>query len=446
MPFSARVISAVLVTLATLVGIGCSAARMNQTTPDIPPESRPAEGVAANQRALWGMWDIHLDLAELTADIRPLRHAHAHYDATALLLPPACDDCIQIVVNSFDPDTRILDIDVTLRNPTGLSARDVRGILYADDAGHKLLNPDDWTKLFDIPGGGTLNPFKAFAKSEEHRVFIPSAEHAENYRIYIPWPWPGDTSYAVDASWPGNCREPYEITNFWHGPIYSSNGSSANIFVDVHDWQDDVSKVALVAPGITGQDFTVFTHYIEDIWTLELTNNTGAAPGEHEVRIIATSADSGDLALYDFATITIYAAPPKGWARTWGATSWTDNDWSGGVAVDNSGNAYIIGSFKGTTDFDPGPGVDEHSSDPEYYPDVFLSKFDSNGDFQWVSTWGGLWDDLGSGVDVSDSGGLYVTGEFGHIVDLDPGPAGEPYIADGWEDIFLSKFSLDGTW
>ena len=77
------------------------------------------------------------------------------------------------------------------------------------------------------------------------------------------------------------------------------------------------------------------------------------------------------------------------WAKTWGGSG---NEFNGGVAVDKSGSAYVTGSFPGTVDFDPGSGVDEHGSINGSY-DVFLSKFDSAGNFLWAKTWGGIDDD-----------------------------------------------------
>jgi hypothetical protein len=42
--------------------------------------------------------------------------------------------------------------------------------------------------------------------------------------------------------------------------------------------------------------------------------------------------------------------------------------------MDSSGNSYVTGYFSGTVDFDPGSGVDSHTSNGGY--DVFLSKFE----------------------------------------------------------------------
>jgi len=128
------------------------------------------------------------------------------------------------------------------------------------------------------------------------------------------------------------------------------------------------------------------------------------------------------------------------WARTWGGTGYNDRGY--GVAVDGSGSVYVTGEFLDTVDFDPGPGTDEHTS--KGITDCFLSKFDSEGEFQWARTWGGVDWDQGYGVAVSGSGSVYVAGKFRYTVDFDPGSGVDEHTSNGWEDVFLSKFDEEG--
>jgi hypothetical protein len=47
------------------------------------------------------------------------------------------------------------------------------------------------------------------------------------------------------------------------------------------------------------------------------------------------------------------------WAGTWGGK---EVDWGRAVAADNRGDVFVLGSFAGTLDFDPGPGRTVKSS------------------------------------------------------------------------------------
>jgi len=296
-----------LVAIAFLVvASGCSGGGEPISPGDVV-DMQVTSGASQSAHILWGIWGISLNSEDLKVVVEPRREALAHFDVTGWLLPPLCDDCLKVTVNSFNPITRILDADVTLRNPTNLDARDIRGILYSNEFGHELRNADDWTGLFDVPGGDDINPFKAFATSAQNRIFAAGVEHTVNYLIYIPMPPHYDgITFAVDASWPGNCREPYAIADFSQEPILEGPGSTGNVQVDVYDWQDDVSEVLLSVPEITGDEFTSMVNSGGTTWVAELTNNENVPQGGYPGLITARSSNSGDTALYDHVTIYIY--------------------------------------------------------------------------------------------------------------------------------------------
>ena len=193
---------------------------------------------------------------------------------------------------------------------------------------------------------------------------------------------------------------------------------------------------------------TVFIEYSKDNFVSDINtiatdeNNDGSYTWDpiptdfsDTVRVRVSSTDYpgvNDVSDADFSIVE------AGWARTWGGTS---HDSGYGVAADNTGNIYIAGYFKGTVDFDPGGG-DPHTSNGGN--DVFLSKFDSYGAFQWVRTWGGLDDDRGWGIATDGSGNVYVTGNFRDTVDFNP-DGGDPHISKGDYDNFLSKFDSSGN-
>ena len=132
------------------------------------------------------------------------------------------------------------------------------------------------------------------------------------------------------------------------------------------------------------------------------------------------------------------------WARTWGGT---DFDFAYSVTTDAFMNIYVTGEFYGVSDFDPGPGEDWHEGK---WGDVFLSKFDSNGNFIWARTWGGNYEEAGFSTKTDYLGNIYIGGYFENTVDFDPGPGEDNHSSSGPfpyqdPDAFLSKFDPDGN-
>jgi len=129
------------------------------------------------------------------------------------------------------------------------------------------------------------------------------------------------------------------------------------------------------------------------------------------------------------------------WSRVWGGPK---AEGVNSICIDSSGNIYMTGSFAGTSDFDPGPGIDSRTADSW---DAFLNKYDADGNYQWVVTWSGSDSGFETGTDVvvDSFGEIYVAGYFTGTVDFDPGPGIEEYTSNGGNDISLSKFDPDGN-
>ncbi|PSK93540.1 putative secreted protein (Por secretion system target) [Taibaiella chishuiensis] len=87
------------------------------------------------------------------------------------------------------------------------------------------------------------------------------------------------------------------------------------------------------------------------------------------------------------------------------------------ITRDPAGNIYIGGSFRGTVDFDPGPGVFEVTANP--FSSAYLLKVDANGNFLWVRSWADI---EVSGLEIDAADHLYVTGANG---------LAKKYAADG---------------
>ncbi|MFX1574271.1 MAG: SBBP repeat-containing protein [Promethearchaeota archaeon] len=94
------------------------------------------------------------------------------------------------------------------------------------------------------------------------------------------------------------------------------------------------------------------------------------------------------------------------WNITWG---WSAYEWGDDIAIDENDNLYLAGT---TDSF--GAGGD----------DVFITKYDLEGNQQWNTTWGGSDHDWSQAIAVDNKGGVYVVGRCDRYWD-----AGDMFIA-----------------
>ncbi len=89
-----------------------------------------------------------------------------------------------------------------------------------------------------------------------------------------------------------------------------------------------------------------------------------------------------------------------------------------GLALNTAGNVYATGVFARQADFDPGVGTNTLSSNG--LTDVFVTKFNAAGAYQWAVSVGGTGSDWANGIAVDASGNVYVAGWYYNTVDFDP--------------------------
>jgi hypothetical protein len=131
------------------------------------------------------------------------------------------------------------------------------------------------------------------------------------------------------------------------------------------------------------------------------------------------------------------------WLRTMGGTG-TSID-MGAVTTDANGNVYTTGYFLGSIDFDGTTGTDIHSSAAGAF-DIFITKYDSSGNYQFTLTFPGTsLFNKGEGISVDATGAIYLCGYFSGVVDFDPGNGQATLTGAGLRDIFITKYSSTGT-
>lgn len=130
------------------------------------------------------------------------------------------------------------------------------------------------------------------------------------------------------------------------------------------------------------------------------------------------------------------------WIDTFGGTGYIYTE---SVTTDNGNAIYITGNFRGTVDFDPGPGQQLRTSTSNT-GSIFFLKLNTNGALQWVNVLSGTAQNINQGYDiiVSKENGILVSGTFGTgNIDFDPGP-GTYLLTAPVRHIFVAKYNLDG--
>jgi Secretion system C-terminal sorting domain len=139
-----------------------------------------------------------------------------------------------------------------------------------------------------------------------------------------------------------------------------------------------------------------------------------------------------------FSKISNAQSPNWLWAKSAGSGI---DEQANSVAVDVSGNTYVVGWFDsdtikfGTTAL---PNMGAH--------DIFIVKYNSSGIVQWARSAGGDWDDYANSVTADASGNIYIAGyftsdtaRFGSYTLLNSGGT------DNTADMFLAKYDSNGN-
>jgi hypothetical protein len=92
------------------------------------------------------------------------------------------------------------------------------------------------------------------------------------------------------------------------------------------------------------------------------------------------------------------------WAR---AGSGSNSETGNSVAADNSGNAYVTGYF-----FSPTVTFGTYTLTNTGNYDTYVVKYDASGVIQWAKSANGAFDDIANGITLDPSGNIYITGYF----------------------------------
>jgi hypothetical protein len=127
------------------------------------------------------------------------------------------------------------------------------------------------------------------------------------------------------------------------------------------------------------------------------------------------------------------------------------------VATDMSGNLIVAGSYSGTIDFDPGPGIYNlstptfsSSASSDIFHSYFLQKLDGNGNLIWAKSLNCFGKRLElTQIDFDQSSQAVIGGRFHGTMDFDPGNGVyiiQSSVNDGnLKDLFIEKLDVNGS-
>ncbi|PHS18445.1 MAG: hypothetical protein COA78_02140 [Blastopirellula sp.] len=113
-----------------------------------------------------------------------------------------------------------------------------------------------------------------------------------------------------------------------------------------------------------------------------------------------------------------------------------------GIAVDISGNVYVTGYYLNSSNFDPGPETNILKSNGKF--DVYLVSLDSHGKFRWAKTMGGKGYEYGHDVAVDKTGNVFLTGRIEEAVQFGPDLGNVSFTSHGKIDIFIMSLDRNG--
>lgn len=121
------------------------------------------------------------------------------------------------------------------------------------------------------------------------------------------------------------------------------------------------------------------------------------------------------------------------WAKNAGGS---DADYGSNLALDDAGNVYVVGFFNGTSYWD---GISKTSSSQG---DMFIAKYDNNGNVKWVRTGDVGANNYLSGIGIDKSGNAYVSFHFSGDAHFE----GATVVSStGGTDMFFIKYDTSGN-
>jgi hypothetical protein len=123
--------------------------------------------------------------------------------------------------------------------------------------------------------------------------------------------------------------------------------------------------------------------------------------------IVFTNSDTSGQT-YEAFIAKFYQGGVINWGYSLGGKSYDEGN---AVCTDKNGNVYLTGDFRSAY-IKIGNNTFANSNSGEYESDIFIVKYDKDGNLLWAKSGGGMKNDRGTGVTTDSLGNVFVTGSL----------------------------------
>ena len=207
-------------------------------------------------------------------------------------------------------------------------------------------------------------------------------------------------------------------------------GSNPDIFLVKYDPNGNVLWAKSAGDSLVDQGISVSTDVSGNVFLTGFFFSPTITFGTYTL----TNAGGGSdifLAKYD----------PNGnllWAKSAGGSA---DDIGNSVSADGSGNVFVTGSFQSPSiNF----GTNVLANAGGSFSDVFIAKYDPSGNVLWAKSAGGSADDIGNSVSADSNGNIFLTGGF-KSPSINFGTNVLANAGGGFSDVFITKYDPNGN-
>lgn len=222
--------------------------------------------------------------------------------------------------------------------------------------------------------------------------------------------------------------------DFKSGVANRTSAGSGDIFIAKYDPDANLHWAHQIGSASGENGWTVTTDAQHNVYAIgDLAGSADFDPST-STALLTPISSAGYVAKYD-------ANGNYQWAFLLEATT---NELLYGVTTDRWGNVYVTGTFHGSMDCDPGSGTATIGSSGQR--DVFVAKYDANGNYKWAFALGSTTNDYGWDLVTDSLSNVYAVGYFGGTVDFDPSSGSAQITAASGGSAYLAKYDSSGNY